>query len=480
MRRRNQSDSANEQDDEQCRKARKRATDRKAQRDHRLRQKAYIKQLEESVRELSAQRTQDELVSKLLAEQARLRAECNRLAAKLERVRALVCPEEHQTAIHDLPEPPRPSNSPGATNSMRDEAESDTPAEELATNELTMESTAENEAFQPPSRGGMENQIPASTDIVDNQQAVDFGSLFSVEAGALSLPEHGFSSGEEDLSHPVTIRQHQEKQLESYHHFPPSNAFSVSQEFPPALDDLPSIDINVDGLDFLPYTEEENQSSSHGIPNAILVLPSSDSYRDFGSLFPRYSAPSCYSDSNLLAMVDEARKEHEHGRFNTAEPSLRRLLSDVPADTLSFRLFHYVSKYGAIPLHLLLGIFWTQYLVLRWHVLRTPDALERVPEFLRPTPTECIIPHHFFISVLVWPDIRLELIKQGNNANVDHIGIELLKHLNPYWSSRDVQGALPTMDVLTMIERQSCSLEFWKIDNAFYTKFPQFSRVTAC
>ncbi|KAK2800619.1 hypothetical protein FQN51_006002 [Onygenales sp. PD_10] len=370
MRRRNQSDSANEPGEEQCRKARKRATDRKAQRDHRLRQKAYIKQLEESVRELSAQRTQDELVSKLLAEQARLRAECNRLAAKLERVRALVSSEEDHTETHDLPA--GQSNSAGAGGSIRDEAEADTPAEESGTNGLTMESTsttAENEDFQAPSGVEIENQIPASTNIVDNQQAIDLGSFFSAEAGPLSLPEHGFSGGEEYLSHPATIRPHQEKQ--GYHHLPPSNAFSRLQEFPPALDDLPSIDINVDGLDFLPYTEEENQSSSHeqrspslGIPNAIL-LPSSDSYRDFGSLFPRYCAPSCYSDSNLLAMVDEARKEHEHGRFNTAEPSLHRLLSDVPADTLSFRLFHYVTKSGAIPLHLLLGIFWTQYLVLR-------------------------------------------------------------------------------------------------------------------
>ena len=80
----------------ESRKARKRATDRRAQREHRLRQKAYVKQLEESVKSLSAG-SQDELVRSLLAEQARLHEQCNDLKAKLDRVRSIVCEDR----LHD-------------------------------------------------------------------------------------------------------------------------------------------------------------------------------------------------------------------------------------------------------------------------------------------------------------------------------------------------------------------------------------------
>lgn len=102
-------------------------------------------------------------------------------------------------------------------------------------------------------------------------------------------------------------------------------------------------------------------------PTAPLCHPSSLAlqYPDFSAPFPRYCSPTSKSDTELLAMVTEARGEHLHGRFNVSQPSLQRLLSGAPTDTLSFRLFNWLREYGPMPLHLLLGVFWTQYLVLR-------------------------------------------------------------------------------------------------------------------
>lgn len=81
--------------------------------------------------------------------------------------------------------------------------------------------------------------------------------------------------------------------------------------------------------------------------------------------FPRYSRPSCHSDTTVINMIEEARHEHQQGRFDLTRPTLRRILSDLPVDCLSFRLFHFISAYGAMPMHNFLATFWVQYLFLR-------------------------------------------------------------------------------------------------------------------
>lgn len=88
-------------------------------------------------------------------------------------------------------------------------------------------------------------------------------------------------------------------------------------------------------------------------------------YTDFSPPFPRYCSPTSKSDTAFLEMIIEARREHLQGRFNISQPSLQRLLSGTPTDTLSFRLFNWLRGYGPMPLHLLVAIFWTQYLFLR-------------------------------------------------------------------------------------------------------------------
>lgn len=102
---------------ETTRRARKRETDRRAQREHRQRQKAYVRQLEEVVKDLTAQQSPDDRVVALQAEKARLHARCNALSAKLERIRLAACVDDLQSVeggketMHSLPmSPPTTEN----------------------------------------------------------------------------------------------------------------------------------------------------------------------------------------------------------------------------------------------------------------------------------------------------------------------------------------------------------------------------------
>lgn len=137
-----------------------------------------------------------------------------------------------------------------------------------------------------------------------------------------------------------------------------------------ALDDifpettLPALaDITLDEISLRPVVDLLGPQSFE-TPTMSLYDPNLQ-YPDFSPPFPRYCAPTSRSDAVLLSMVMEARKEHLDGRFNASQPSLHRLLSGTPTDALAFRLFNWLRGYGPMPLHLLIAVFWTQYLVLR-------------------------------------------------------------------------------------------------------------------
>lgn len=97
------------------RRARKRETDRRAQRDHRQRQKAYVRQLEEVVRDLNAQHSRDDRILALQTEKIRLQERCNLLSAKLERIRVTARVDDVS-----LPEVPK-SGASSPVNNLSDE-----------------------------------------------------------------------------------------------------------------------------------------------------------------------------------------------------------------------------------------------------------------------------------------------------------------------------------------------------------------------
>jgi hypothetical protein len=78
-----------EESPDAVRRARKRATDRKSQRSHRERQRAYVRGLEETLESLRAASSNDQRVLSLLSEQEALRRRCAALESQLARIRTI-------------------------------------------------------------------------------------------------------------------------------------------------------------------------------------------------------------------------------------------------------------------------------------------------------------------------------------------------------------------------------------------------------
>lgn len=274
-----------------ARLARKRATDRRSQRNHRERHRAYVRSLEETIESLKTASSADERVAVLTVENETLRARCGALAIQLQRIRTIT---SESTAGSDVV---TRSSSPRDMNDTS-----------VSINDIGLPS------------------VETPTILVQHLAQVD-------DPGASSI-----STVVDDIVVPIQPLVSNETTIEHY--------FDVSDEVHTLPEDSA-----------LSLTTLEH-------PLGDFLLENTISY-SFSTPLPEYARPQGSADRLLHAMIEEALAEHHAGRFDTSKPSLNRLLAHGPVDLLSFRLFHYINQYGAMPMHWMLAIFWVQYLYLR-------------------------------------------------------------------------------------------------------------------
>ncbi|PLN81946.1 hypothetical protein BDW42DRAFT_86426 [Aspergillus taichungensis] len=430
-------DAINSTDKEKIRRARKRATDRQSQRDHRERQRIYIRQLEETVQSYKDAFSADgsSNFAELLKEQERLQARCKSLEAALARIKNLA------SAVHV-----------GDDVGCSDQEPRNSFARNLQQASI---STSPSAGFDS---SGPSDGLPHAGQPVSDARVMDV----STELPSHEMDYFGLSCDHTTVFNttmPLANQENRHKELE-------------------AGNDLDCCIANMaDGT----TTDLSLVLDPVAMRTPLLTEPAIPT--DFsGSLpthpgFPKLSHSMGKWDEILLSMVEEARLQHRRGQFGMSEPSLRSLLSDNSTDILAYRLFHHISYSQSIPLHILLSIFWVQYLSLRWYVLGTEAAFLRIPEFMRPTSLEKRIQHRPCIGMLVWPDLRRALIRDSHSIDPERIGIELLEHMDTTWSptTRDRGDLIGSTDVFAMIEHQAQKLKTWKVDRRFQEKYAQFA-----
>ncbi|OAL42912.1 hypothetical protein IQ07DRAFT_650539 [Pyrenochaeta sp. DS3sAY3a] len=411
-----------------ARRAKKRATDRKSQRTHRERRRAYVQNLEEKVAVLTAASSTDERVAALLAENEALRKRCHDLVVQLSRIRTLAC----EAVTGEQPD-----------EESRPEMEHENQRQSTAAATAAVVSEAEDET----SIMGHAVTDPALFQFDPLDDNFDFSDDFALQSSKEYHDERS-AALQSPSSMPVETNDHEGLLDPLAAGEGVVTGYLVSSEIV-ALDTITA-----------------EKASLIDVAYPLSASPP----------IPNYCRPQGYADRLIHAMLEEARGEHEAGKFDTSNPSLAHLLAQGPRDILSFRLFHYIKQYGPIPMHWMLATFWVQYLFLRWNVLKTPESYALVPYFLRPTPLEHTVPHRLSVNMLVWPDIRQALIRDALTVSPEDVGAELLKNLSPYWPpSFGICGDLiASMDVYRMIEVQAVRYDFWKVGAGFLDKYSQY------
>lgn len=338
--------TAADSSDKERRKARKRATDRKAQQGHRERREAYVKQLENSLRSLNEQHTADDRYKALCEENAALREQQSRLQARLRQIYNLA-----NTAI-----PNDPCAVSGARSPPGDDSGRSLVGTEDACN-VGVGATfpiVENATQQEPEGecdGGVAitETIAPVGNMLDDLAGTEGNFFNDLGATDFTLGE-GVVFGELNLTHTSSLVSEGVHPPQRDNHFP-------------LQCDLTSPTWN-SGTRIVSDRFESEAGAFARLPLGP-VLGTEISYPSDLVSIPRFCPPVGIADKMLTDFLEEARLEHRHARFDTSEPSLSRLLSDPPHTVLAFRLFHYISGAGPMPLHIFMGIFWLQYLVLR-------------------------------------------------------------------------------------------------------------------
>lgn len=333
-----------ESSDKERRRARKRATDRKAQQSHRERREAYVKQLETSLRSLTEQHTADDRYKALHEENVSLREQRSRLQARLRQIYNLA-----DIAI------PNDLCAVSGNDSAAGRDSGNSPAGTRDACGVGMETTSPilaDATQQEPGRGceggaATTENIPLVRDMRDDLDGTQ-DNLFD-DLGAAD-----FTLGDGVIFSELDLPQNCSLVLGAAH--PPQHDNHM-----PAQGDLPSPSWG-SGLSFDRLVPEARAFACLPVSSRLGIGISCSS--DIVSI-PRYCPPVGIADKMLTNFLEEARLEHRNARFDTSEPSLSRLLSDPPHTVLAFRLFHFLSGARPMPLHIFMGIFWLQYLVLR-------------------------------------------------------------------------------------------------------------------
>ncbi|RKK06691.1 hypothetical protein BFJ68_g16548 [Fusarium oxysporum] len=448
------------------RRARKRATDRKSQRQHRERQKAYVRQLEDTVRFFKDKpgQSNDGEISELIKRQERLQARCHQLEAVLMRIRGLATIPDDGSRPLNKAAGEGMAQSPSTTQPLSPQDDLPNPpnnSQSLSGIGLSMQTQNREDVLQTGTSQKSNISFPENLDYLDLSQYFP-----------LSPQESTFATYQGHDCEEVVIED------QSSHHTEQEVGLSGdSGQMDPSLEHC--IDSIIDGttvgLDIAPVSLLARVPGVTELITAQSQVSACDDaprYLDF----PKISKDLCAWDRIVIRIIDEARFQYRCGMLSASAPSLKTVLTGQSTDVLALRLYHHICSAGPLPLHLLLSIFWVQYLFLRWHVLETRADYLRIPEFMRPTDLERRIPHKPCIGLLVWPDVRRTLVRDDNSLDPEYIGHELMRHMSVEWRPFDhVTGDLiGSTDIFAIIEAQACKWESWKVDKRFTEKHRRF------
>lgn len=333
---------------DELRRARKRATDRKSQRQHRERQRTYIRQLEGTIETLKTSLAQSNngQVSTLLEEQERLRARCKQLEAVILRIGGLassVSEQKLDSKDADL----ESERHVGADVPCAPLTVQQTPPPDDIISAFDGQSQAlcnpplsslDRDSHLTPYAAVLEIPDPVPTQELDFFDLSDCFPVASVDDGIDADPAQTDKAAADMPTLEVDGRQDSMERCIA----------SILDGTAVSLDVLPASIIRPSPL----AAEQRAHTSSWGSLPVHLSMPKVSN--DMGPW-----------DNIIMKMVNEARLQYRCGLFPVEEPSLRNVLSAQSTDVLASRLYHHICSYGPMPLHLLLSIFWIQYVLLR-------------------------------------------------------------------------------------------------------------------
>ncbi|CCT72786.1 uncharacterized protein FFUJ_12679 [Fusarium fujikuroi IMI 58289] len=189
----------------------------------------------------------------------------------------------------------------------------------------------------------------------------------------------------------------------------------------------------------------------------------------FRSNMPLLMFSSASKDVLLHEMIQRASQNPE----SIGPPVLIDFLVDNKQNSLSTDLKVYlepVRKTRRTSEYL--ATYWVLYLLLRWQIVRSEDAYHSLPPWLRPTPLQLVVHHPMAADLIAWPAIREGLVQMSMSDpdRVYDVSTDIGKYLTVEISTSESDLVHDPQQLVSKI----LDLNNWKLDKEFFHQYPQW------
>ncbi|KAG9767502.1 hypothetical protein ABEF95_011042 [Exophiala dermatitidis] len=203
-------------------------------------------------------------------------------------------------------------------------------------------------------------------------------------------------------------------------------------------------------------------------------------------LLPKHVPPTCPLDGLLLNFFHSRRHEasaNHDPAMNPTYPSVSSLLNPASGhqlDPVSQLSSDIISKFPNIyDLPEQVAVLYFMFLNMRWQINPTQENYERLPEWLRPTPSQLYTPHPAWIDHIPWPMLRDKLIANHQDYPFENWFVPFTSGLSVNWPYDPIDCLLATSErdredpaINPVFERHIRRLENWSVGPAFAEAFP--------
>ncbi len=203
------------------------------------------------------------------------------------------------------------------------------------------------------------------------------------------------------------------------------------------------------------------------------------------TVLPKNGPPTCPLDRLLLDFL-HTRQNEPTSTDGTAHPpsypSVSSLLNpsgNSKSDPLSQIMTDIISKFPHISqLPNQVGTLFAMFSTMRWQIHPTQENYERLPEWLRPTPTQIYTTHPAWIDHLPWPRLRDKIITSPQDYLFDNWFLPFTSGLSVNWPYDPVDCLLSTSEqdepvMNPVFERHARRIENWSLGPLFAEAFPE-------
>ncbi|KAK1909307.1 hypothetical protein P3342_011386 [Pyrenophora teres f. teres] len=439
---------------EQERRDRKRAIDREAQRSLREKTKAHIADLERTI-EILRQQDSNGATASLLSEIDQLRAENVRLKEIIDSVKTLVGGPS--------PVASRTTTSANASNGHGDSASS-------AANSIT---------GQPSPRPSLPNhQRESSTCIVDQTTSAEpFTTPRCLDLDSMPVQAIMDTATVNDLNLDMDIHLelaavNAEEDVEEM----PRNTQLVVP-FAPSMEELLGPDWRLPSPTMLYIGNPDMR-----LPASIKVCPTWKRCNEVFAKVLAYRQPPSLSNSSRLLTVTQTAQAAEAGLLFLG---IKQGWDTVPVERfqkspvisilrqMDGLLFEHLPKVER------LAVAYKSYKLLKYYLHATKEELDKVPEWLKPSPSQASTTHPIALDFFAWPTLRTRLL--ANHASIFQstaLSRAYSRHLHFAWPFSFEDAFF--QDARTgeyypspLFERYHGDLTFWGVKEGFYDTFPE-------